>query len=141
MKINHDALLSLIPAPLAESLAPCVLTPNFLSLLNRIADEIDEDAGPLSRSDDIAEAEISAYLDIMANAAADTVRYDFLLRELDDLNARALGLDFLPSISHHLITAQPLPLDKITTMVLAKVYRALLGKVFATPHVQVMESE
>lgn len=141
MKINHDALLSLIPAPLTEALDPCVLTPNFLSLLNRIADEIDEGVGPLSRTDDITDAEISTYLDVMADAAANTVRYDFILRELDDLNARALGLDFLPSISRHLITAQPLPLDKITTVVLAKVYRALLGKVFAAPHVQIAGPE
>lgn len=141
MKLNHEHLLSIIPTRLIETIEPCVLTGNLLSLLSRIADEVLEGVGPISRIGDITDAEISTYLDVMADAAADTVRYDFILRELDDLNARALGLDFLPPISYHLITAQPLSLDKIMSMVLAKIYRVLLGKVFAAPHVQATDSE
>lgn len=140
MKINHDSLLSLIPTHLAASIDPCILTANFLSLLSRIADEINEGVGPLSRND-VSEAEIAKYLTIMADAAADAMRHDLILRELDDLNAGALGIDFLAPISWHLITAQPLPLGKITTVVLAKVYRVLLGKVFAAPHVQIADPE
>jgi hypothetical protein len=130
MKINHDALLSLIPTGLADSIDPCILTPSFLALLGRIGEEITEGVGPLSWTGDIADQEVSSYLDVMAEIAANAMSVDAALRELYDLNSHSLGIDFLAPISFHLISAQPLYLGKIVMLMLTKVYRALLGKVF-----------